>query len=337
MLPLLDVVGWAVPPNRKTNTRPYMLINELSADGTFAGETSYHFHGRAESQGKFYNAGKVLPRIPGGDAHRAGALFSPIFHPNLQGTPIKWIDYYDDWSLAPDINRLHRWISKLSYDAVRRGRHSFMVTCNSPYMAGKLNLPFTAIVPNGVDEGLADLQRSGDDVERLIVLGHFFRGRTDYDLIIRVARLGIFKEILFGAPGDSREIVEVMQECRKYCTVLVFDWIDNDGLARHVGCRTAALIPHIVNDYTLSQDLMKVYQFLALGIKIMCPIELWPVHLQKDHSFLIGIGVTFDPNLKDWLAAPAMSEFERRDFAARNSWAMRAKTIRQKLEVLRAN
>lgn len=337
MLPLLDVVGWAVPPRQKANTRPAKLVRNLSDEGVIASSSKFYFHGKAQSEGNAWNAGRVMPRIPPEASSSGIALFSPIFHPSLQGGRVKWIDLYDDWRLAPDINLLHRLLSKLSYDALRSDRANILVTCNSPYMAGKLNLSAASVVPNGVDPHLANLPRSGDDQERLIVLGHFFRGRTDYDLIARIAREGVFKEILFGAPGSGKKISSVIQECRKHATVTVSNWIDDSTLASLVGSRTAALVPHVVNDYTLSQDLMKIYQYLALGIKVICPIELWPCHLSKKNGFLLGVGSNLTPNLSEWLSATQISDVERYRFAQANSWHARAQEIRLKLEAIHAN
>lgn len=329
----LDFVGWALPPSAKLNTRPFKLLTELGMLGGTSDHLEYYFHGRTASSGSHHNAGYVVPRIRRQASSGMGALFSPVFIPALQPASVRWIDLYDDWSLAPDINPLHRMVSSCTYlwlrDNWRHGK--FIVTCNSRYMAGKLGLPQDSIIPNGVDEHLASIPRLGDDANRLILLGHFFPGRTDFELIKRIADARIFEEIVIGGPGQSREMKEVIECCRRNGEVRVFEWLSNEDLCGLVGGSTVALVPNRVSDYTLSQDLMKVYQFLALGIRVICPAALWPPGVSNEHAFLHGHGARLAPNLADWVRAGRIDDAERSAFVAQHSWRSRALSVIQRL------
>ena len=329
----LDFVGWALPPGAKLNTRPFKLLTELSKLDGVSDKSEYYFHGRAASTGSHHNAGHVVPRIRRQTSSGVGALFSPVFIPALQPTTVRWIDLYDDWSLAPDINPLHRMVSAHTYRWLRDNWRSgsFTVTCNSRYMAGKLGLPQDAIIPNGVDEHLADIPRLGDGASRLVLLGHFFPGRTDFDLIKSIADAKIFEEIVIGGPGKSPEMKEAIESCQKSGRVRVFDWLSNEELCGLVGAATVALAPNKVSDYTLSQDLMKVYQLLALGIRVICPAPLWPPGVSIEHAFLYGHGARLTPNLADWVNAGQISDVERREFVEQHSWRSRALSVVQRL------
>jgi hypothetical protein len=107
----------------------------------------------------------------------------------------------------------------------------------------------------------------------------------------------------------------------------VHPWITPAALARLVGDRTAVLVPHVVSDYTLSQDLLKVYQCLALGARVVCPRMLWPESVDATFGLLVDRGVDLDLVLADWLDSGAPTSEWRRRFAERHSWTARGETI----------
>lgn len=326
---MISQVAWAVPPGAKANTRPVLLTRELIRLGVISERYEALFHGRQAPIPGHSNAGKWWP---GGRLRSEGsnrAVLSPVYF-SVTGPASRWVDFYDDWSIAPDINAWHRTLSALSYRAVASGyRSTTGVTCNSPYMAAKLGLSSAAIVPNGVDPEAANLKTSDDPKRRLLLLGHFFSGRTDFDLIDRICSRDYFDQVVIGAPGTDPTMISLLDRLRRRLgsALQVHDWLSTDDLAALSGRHTAAVVPHVVSDYTLSQDLMKVYTLSALGIRVICPRLLWPRTLPNDFAYLLDYGVKLEDTLAEWLDGPGPSAEWRQKIGREHSWEARARQV----------
>lgn len=323
----ISKVAWALPPGRKHETRPAQLISNLIELGLVTDDVQYHFHGRTPAIDGWIPEGSFFPRV-NGLANRELAVLSPIFVPRLQRASILWADYYDDWSIAPDINPLHRLHAAISYSNVRHLSSGLgMVTCNTPYMAAKLGLEKERIVPNGVDPKLANIARTGDDAFRIIILGHLFKGRTDLKLLRQALLEWPADEIILGAPGQCAGVAKILRQAEAdRRPIRIFDWLSPERLCQLVGRRTVALVPHIVSDYTLSQDMMKLYQFISMGMKVVCPRWLWPSHIDMKYAFLLDFGAD-TTQIREWAGSFTIADAERVGFAEENSWRARAREI----------
>lgn len=324
----IDSIAWAIQsPCRKVETRPARLVHELSLLNVVARPVAHQFHGRGETSERNENRGRWYPKP------RAGAGNVAVLSPVFQGwsrEDVVWADFYDDWSIAPDINLWHRLLASMTYSRIRKGgARGLTVTCNTPYMAARLGLGPESIVPNGVDCNLARLPAGGDDRRRLIVLGHLFKGRTDLELLRSALLEWPFDDIVIGAPGTDPAILGILEaSISANRPVRTFGWLSSEELATMTGARTVGLVPHVVTDYTLSQDLMKVYQLLSLGIKVVCPRLLWPNGIDDSMAFLHGIGSDTGA-IGDWNNAMSISTGWRLDFVDKNSWKSRASRVAQ--------
>lgn len=331
----LDGVAWAVQPGASRNTRPARLIAEFEVLSLVSQDAPRYFHGRgAASAGPEISVGSLRPTIGVDPACQRLAVMSPVFRAHALDGAI-WYDFYDDWSLAPDINVVHRAYARDSYARVRRlGEQGKLITANTPYMAGRLGLTPAHVVPNGVDLSIAEHRPHGDSKSRLLLLGKFFEGRTDWQLILDVVLAGNFDEVVVGHPGGSPGMGTTIERLHQVLgdRLVVREWIDAETLSGLAGPRTVALIPHVVNDYTLSQELMKVYQLLGHGIRIICPRLLWPAHLDDQYAFLVDFGADLVSLLHEWVESEHIDEAWRLRFLEENSWHQRALDIASRLE-----
>ena len=290
-------------------------------------DPAYVAHGRTKA-----GLGGLLDRFtPGsqlGGSLARTAVLSPVFIGRVVAGAA-WVDLYDDWSIAPNINPYYRLLAARGYRCLREAGATGLFTVNTSYMANRLLPLETVRVPNGVDPDLAEIEAQGSSARRLILLGDFFPGRTDFEAIRRFALRKEFEEVVIGAPGTSKKMAGLVRELTATCgsRLQVHPWILPAELGRVVGDRTALLIPHVVSDYTLSQDLLKVYQGLALGARVICPRLLWPESVDASFGLLIDRGVDLDLVLADWLDSGAPTPDWRRRFVARHSWTARAETI----------
>lgn len=325
----VGTVAWSVTPDAKANTRPVRLITELRRLGLVANEAVYVHHGRARSVDLTHVRSRSMwfPTV-GSELLENVAYLSPVY---VRRAAAIWQDLYDDWSIAPDINHFYRVLSWLNYRKIASGRARAQctITVNTPYMAKKLGLPVDYVVPNGVDTDLANQVRSGDDRRRLILLGHFFEGRTDWRLMENIVEAGGFEEILIGSPGRSTQMARLIENWRKRgIRTDVRDWIDAPEVSAHIGDRTIAAVPHVVTPYTRSQDLMKIYQFGALGVPVICPRELWPEGLDTSFGLLLNQCENVGSNFGE---ASGLTDAWRKSFAVDNSWESRAVMIRNRI------
>jgi len=325
----IEAVAWAVQPGSKSNSRAVRLVEALRSAGVIKDNARYFHHGRAGSSGQFEKVSSVVPKVP--FSTQKMASLSPVFQ-LTEGAYPAWVDLYDDWSIAPDINVVHRRLAARTYRTVRRFNRA-VITVNSPYMASRVASGNAVVIPNGVDERISYLAPSGDDRKRLIVLGNFFEGRTDWSVILKLTSAVKFDEIVVGRPGRTRSMARVLSTLKAAygAKLRVLDWIDDAQISNLAGRHSIALIPHVVSDYTLSQDLMKVYQLSGLGIRIVCPRMLWPAHLSISDAFLYDFGADLR-NVGDWMESAAIEESGRLAFIRANSWARRAESV---LELLK--
>lgn len=318
------------PTNTALN-RPRRLVSELAKLGVISQTPSLYHHGRSASTGQSSNVGKLYPNL-GVDTLGSLAVLSPVFQIRDNGP--SWIDYYDDWSLAPDINPVARMLATASYRRVTRGQFdSTKVTVNTQYMAMKLQLPLESVVTNGVDTNLAGVIHEADDRNRMLVLGKLFSGRTDAALIEEMSQLPWVEEVVFCGVGKDKKLVSLIEKMKQQLGSKVQEvpFVDPDQFGKIVGSRTFALIPHKITDYTLSQDLMKAYLLSALGVPVVCPQLLWPKGIEREYAFLVNPGVDLQENLAQWNGRPRPSASWRRDFVKRNSWASRAQLVAERI------
>lgn len=331
-------VAWAIPPESVAYTRPRKLLEELPRSA-FADNLKFFHHGRMPTDARSTRIGiKGLAR-QSVSTIGVGAILSPIFLNALTGHS-KWLDLYDDWSLARDINPIHRVLAMRGYGALSRSeRINALVTVNSKYMAAKVSSINPGLnpllVPNGVDPIMANYVGAGDEKRRIILMGSFHRGRADWNLLRATLRAANAEHLLvLGVSNGSKayDLAREAQSMRGAEVVSIPGFVSMDDLHAMIGPNTVAVIPHRVSDYTLSQDLMKVYQFLALGVPVIAPRALWPSGVCLDYAHLLEVGVSLEQLLDyAWrVAGPTVAW--RKTFVSQHSWHSRAKLVFEGLD-----
>lgn len=328
---MIEEIAWAVQPNSTGLTRPDRLVRELVELKAISPDAVRLYHGKSAAAPRTKQAPKLWP-ASGVNRNRPTAVLSPLFLLSISQN-IAWIDLYDDWSLAPDINRLYRSYAKLGYLRLRQGRERHqLLTTNTQYLAKKINPRQATVVPNGVDDQLASLSRTDDDASQLIILGNFFQGRTDFDLMERLSTSPRFDFVHIGGPGNDPQMRTFLNSVQSAHPgrLVIHPRIDDRQLALLAGPNTAALIPNLVSPYTLSQDPMKAYTFGAVGIPTISRSEIWPTILPRSRNLLITPGDDIDSRLSSWHPERASDE-ERLEFARTHSWRKRAEYISEHL------
>lgn len=321
-----DTIIWAVQQGSESGTtRPAQLLRALQAGGHLRAAHVYTHGGTvghgpaAEPDGvsrfKSPFAARRLVR------DRTCALLTPSAL--LTGLDeCLWIDAYDDWSIAPDVSKVRRGLARAAYFQLSRGKRPRVLTVNSPYMAARLGTRH--MVPNGVDAAVASIPPTGDDRLRVLIMGSLHRGRLCRRTTSSLESLTKDVQVVVAGPGTTELRQSLLHSDAE---VVSFDYLSATELATFVGPHTVALLPLRVSDYTLSQDPMKVYVYLALGVPVVMPRMLWPRHLPMDRAVLFDYGDSLCSLIAKAAQLPVVSDSERQAFAEANSWDTRATAV----------
>jgi hypothetical protein len=326
---MIQTLAWAVPPGSSALNRPTRLVAALADLGVMDHNALRLYHGRTAEEPGHRRSFALLPGLSLATSEDIAAL-SPVY---LAGPlhNVRWVDVYDDWSLAPDINALYRNISRLGYGLMKHRRWNGLRTANTAYMAAKIG--GAHVVPNGVEQHWSLENRGQDETKTLLMLGHFFTGRTDMSLLAAALDSPVVDRVVVGGPGADATVLGLLEsrQDRDLKRYRVVPWMTAQDIAKAAGPNTVALIPNVVDDYTMSQDLMKAYNFAALGLPMVCPASLLPSAIPRDLAVPLRPGDHLDAALKSALQREHGSGSERSAFVQENSWMQRAQDIARRL------
>lgn len=321
MEPTTIRVSWPVADARTYESRPASLVRELEALGLFQVGT-YERHGRGAgatplSELLFDRSAEAVPT----------AILSPFFLPaRLQSA--FWIDLYDDWGRAPEMSRPAKAMARRGFRALRRAHTrglSAPVTTNSVYMRDKFAELRPRVVPNGVDPSLATISTDPTAEPALVFIGNFFPGRTDWGLLREMALSTSRPKRFYGL--TEAQIERLRGTLGGASDVELHPKTPLEVLASSLGSESVIAIPHVVNDYTMSQDLMKAYQAVALGHRVLLPLELVPPSVPLEFCTVISPGVEITALVEGSFRGAFPTSPERASFADSNSWRSRAEQI----------
>jgi hypothetical protein len=264
--------------------------------------------------------------------------FSPFF-PHLdrlmRSANRVWVDMFDDWSISPHVRFPDRQFARYRYRQIRqRTGDNVLVTAVNQYM--KIKTDAHLVIPNGVDvPQVVDFRaRASGSQLTVIVLGSFSPYRTDTRLIKSLLSDSRLREVrwVFAGPGVAWLKREVFQEPERRLKFREFiTWLQVQDLVRNEGA--ISFIPHLVNDYTLSQDLMKAYQFVASGSVILIPRLLLPKELPTSRVVVFNdkddVGELV--LMSGQLGSPAWGLDSCTEFATESSWDRRWAAVREML------
>lgn len=316
---------WPISHPSGFDSRPAALASALSQQGVLAFSAT-EYHGRLDARSDFERRAYQSLVWRSRSSTRA-AVLSPLFLASEVENSM-WIDLYDDWSRAPEMRKPIRQLARFGYRRLRARRASSPVTVNSIYMRDKFAMIDPLIVSNGVDPLLADSRHAIlDDIRRVVLVGNFFEGRTDWRALARIFRSPADEILVFGSNSEIANLAGEANRERGRPVVRCLPKTPMIEIAKHVGTRTVFAVPHLVSDYTMSQDIMKAYQAIALGCRVVVPMELLPPAIPVDHALTYGLGADVGSVIAASFRLPAITEADRLAFTAENSWDQRASVI----------
>ena len=108
--------------------------------------------------------------------------------------------------------------------------------------------------------------------------------------------------------------------------VVTHDSVRRDEVAALCNAADACLLPHRQTPLTEAMSPLKLYEYLASGTPTVAT-DLEPVRRVDAPVIRVAPGGDFVAGVREALAGGPVSEAERQDFIARNSWATRSAEV----------
>ena len=254
------------------------------------------------------------------------------------GVPvIRVFDAYDAWDLSPLVRGNRR------RDAVRRGyavaaRCADVVFANSPFMADRMRhggANIVHLVTNGAPGVSESTELAGSLPHRL---GFAYVGRVHERVAVPLLE-ALADE---ARPEPLRIIGPIEREPDGWRRLIARDNVVLEGsrpqvAAHRILAETRALIvPHVVDDYTRSQDAMKVWDALSIGTPVIAT-SIPPAASLPDYAVLLADNPDAVRAAAQRIIRGELAPFaaQRRALAAENSWDRRIEAIRREIDGLR--
>lgn len=236
---------------------------------------------------------------------------------------INIVDAYDDWSLSPLFKQKKRHMKYIirGYEIIKYNAN--IIITNTVHMKNKLNFRdnvyivnnTSSLVNNYFDINVTSLPFKGK------VVGYVgnLHERIDIDLL----------EYLFHKFPDTNFVFVGKNEFKsnyfnnlisKYSNVLLCDPVSYNKVSSYIKNFDVCIVPHIVNEYTMSQDSMKIYDYLSLG-KPIVTTKIPPADLLTDYLYVAESHEEFAIKLKEALEEDDVELLNKRiEYMKRNTW-----------------
>ncbi len=154
------------------------------------------------------------------------------------------------------------------------------------------NYPLSAekifVLPNGVDEKLIASGFVPDDIRKIkrprVGYVGVISDRIDFELVEYVARERKFYNFIF-IGGKYGDVARQIKRLRNFENIYFLGDKHYSKVADYIFSLDVCMVPHKVNEFTLSNDPMKIYEYLYFGK----PVVSTKIGIQdeiKDHIFI---------------------------------------------------
>ena len=232
----------------------------------------------------------------------------------------------DDLSAHPDYQRWRPSLLEAYGRVARDGRR--LCAVSEAIVERVSPLGPAAVVPNGVDAsmwlapGAPPAWFDSLPGPRLFYVGTI-DSRIDTEALRSVARAWPDGTVvLVGPVTEPDHLAAALAEPN----VVTHDSVRRDEVAALCNAADACLLPHRQTPLTEAMSPLKLYEYLASGTPTVAT-DLEPVRRVDAPVIRVAPGGDFVAGVREALAGGPVSEAERQDFIARNSWATRSAEV----------
>ncbi|WP_139691833.1 glycosyltransferase [Sporolactobacillus terrae] len=180
-------------------------------------------------------------------------------------------DAYDDWSLSPLFRKRRRHLKYITngYKIVKKYADNIIVNTN--YMKKKLETSKNnvALISN-TSSFSCNLMHYSSNKNIKKKIGYIGNLHERLDLALIDEMVTSFPKIKFIFIGKNQfKTNEFNKLITKHNNIILVDSIPYEKVPEYIAAFDVCIVPHVVNKYTLSQDSMKIYDYLAFGKPIV--------------------------------------------------------------------
>lgn len=249
------------------------------------------------------------------------------------------------WTFSPLTYGLENYFSKVVYHSVDL-LHTLPGTPTAVLLSSEENLArqADAVIASSAGVcshlnkiGISDVQlwENVADVEtfnqsqaalrenRAIFAGNLTSTKVDFELLRRIAESGVSLTLAGPVSIDGVESDRQVQELLGHSNVNYLGNLSLQDLAIECGSSMVGLIPYLQNEYTTGVFPLKIYEYLASGLQVICT-PITSVVQAAPNGVSLGDGDEFIQMTHDALKFfDKESATERSDFAQSHSWSNR--------------
>ncbi|WP_028983247.1 glycosyltransferase [Sporolactobacillus terrae] len=269
-----------------------------------------------------------------------------ICDPKSMGLSLKFdkmehlFDAYDDWSLSPFYKKRKRNMKFITRGYQIAKKSNSLIITNTKHMKNKLatysNSNRVELIGNtsslNVNLGRMDKEHTLQKGNHKVVgyVGNIHE-RIDLDLVSKM--VGYFKNVKFVFIGrNDFESDRFGKLLEKYQNIEFLGQKAYDLIPNYIAQFDVCIVPHIVNEYTMSQDSMKMYDYLLCG-KPVVTTEIPPADRLSKIMYVSHTPDDFIEQLSSALEEnDDKLKNERLVYMKNNTWEKKAKQICALLE-----
>ncbi|MGF6953418.1 hypothetical protein QF028_005923 [Neobacillus sp. B4I6] len=245
----------------------------------------------------------------------------------------KIFDAYDDWSLSPLFQSKKRHIKYINkgYDLAKD--IADIITTNTDYMKEKFDRTNGAVF---VINNTSSLECQDIEIPQKVIQKNNGTQTVGYiGNIHERIDLNILENLLTSFPKTNFEFIgkndyssdEINILISKYKNIKLSGPVPYSMLPKYIVNFDACIVPHIVSKYTLSQDSMKIYDFLTFG-KPIVSTSIPPTDKLSDLIYIANSPEEFISQLKLALNEKDTRLVKNRiNYMKQNNWESKAKYI----------
>ncbi|SFG96350.1 glycosyltransferase [Sporolactobacillus nakayamae] len=242
-------------------------------------------------------------------------------------------DAYDDWSLSPFYNKKKRHMKYINRGYLIAKNNAKLIITNTIHMKEKLLTKTNKIelISNTSSLKIEDKDTNQHNDNKIVGYIGNIHERLDLDLIKSIAEH--FPNVKFIFIGKNNYQSNYFEKLVNNCSNI--DFIgprDYKEIPSYIEKFDVGIVPHLVNEYTLSQDSMKIYDYLAYGKPIVAT-KIPPADILAEIIYVGNTKKQFIEKL-DQALCENNDELKNRRliFMKKNTWRKKAEYICKLLE-----
>lgn len=236
-------------------------------------------------------------------------------------------DAYDDWSLSPlfEKNKRHMKYIVSGYEYAKS--NADLIITNTEQMKKKMNNGKNKIY---ILSNASSLEYEDDisDIKASNIIGYIgnIHERIDLEILEKLLQTFRDKEFIFVGKNEfhSEKFNTLLN---KYQNIKLVGAVPYKMVPSYIKKFDVCIVPHKVNEYTLSQDSMKIYDYLTFG-KPIVSTKIPPTERLSKYVYISESVEDFIKNVREALNENNQSLInERISFMKTNNWSSIAKQL----------